>query len=380
LVTNEVYLVATGRPNRVPAELYIESPEFVEVKTDPDGLISRFEVRRKTEDYSSMISEVFYRDPLEYRFFNKDRTAEIWQIKGFNTRKTLRGRSKLSSAVYEIEQYLQAAIHNLSLLENGVRSTGAFTTDEPLTDEQFMRLRDQIYANQAGSENAGKSIILEGGMDYKEMSMSPKDMDFEKLKQSTTEAIFRRYKIPLALVSTDSMAESTMEVSQLMLYDNVVLPLAHRLLAEVTQFLAPRFSMSEDAKVVPFEEDITALQIRRIKEIKNKKETGVHTVDEIRKDMGDEPLPDGKGAVLYIPQNLVPIGEPRPATGTGLQGRDNRQPEGDIDMESDTLTDDERMKTTRVGFISILKQQVDIKGERIFTDAEIYKFADEEGL
>ncbi len=378
LITNEVYFIATGRENRAPAELYIESPEYIEVKTDSSGLINRIEVRRQPSDHQSSYFETFFRSDKDYRFFNKDRTAEIWQVKGFNTRKTLRGRSKMSSAVYEIEQYLQAAIHNLGLLKNGVRSTGAFSVEEHLTDEQFNRLRDQINQNQAGANNAGKSIILEGGMEYTEMSISPKDMDFEKLKQSTTEAIFRRYKIPLALVSTDHMAESTMEASMLMLYDIVILPLAERLLAELTRFLAPRFNLGENDKLVPFLDDISALQIRRVKQVKNKKETGVHTVDEIRESMGDDPLPNGKGKELYIPTNLVKIGETQQKPGG--QGLDGRQPRGDDDMQSDTPTDNERLKTTRSKFVAILKQQVDKKDVRTFTDEEIYKLADEEGL
>ncbi len=374
LTTNEVYFVATGRLNRAPSELTIESPEFVDVKTDTDGVIDKFIIRK-----NGRVVETFFRADREYRFFNKTNSAEIWQVKGFNTSRNVRGRSKLSSAVYEIEQYLQAAIHNLSLLENGVRTTGAFTADEPLTDEQFDRLRDQINENQAGARNAGKSIILEGGMDYKEMSLSPKEMDFEKLKQSTTEAIFKRYKIPLALVSTDHMAEATMDASMLMLYDIVVLTIAERLFAELTRFLAPRFSLSEDERIVPYKKDIQALQIRTVKEVKNKKETGVHTIDEIREAMGDEPLPDGKGKDLYIPRNMVKIGEENlGAPGTGVQGADNRQKPGDADMDSDTPTDNERVKMTRGTFVAILKNQVDLKGVRRYTDIEIEEFANEE--
>lgn len=375
LATNEVYFIATGTSGRPPAELSIASPEEIEVKVDSDGVITKFIFRR-----SSRIVETFFRASNEYRFFNSDKTAEIWQVKGFNTKRTIRGRSKLSSAVYEIEQYLQASIHNLSLLENGVRSTGAFTSEEPLTDEQFDRLRAQIVESQSGSQNAGRSIILEGGMDYTEMSMTPKDMDFEKLKQSTTEAIFKRYKIPLALVSTDHMAESTMEASMLILYDIVVLSIADRLFAELTRFLAPRFNMPDTDKIVPFLEDISALQIRRVKETKNKKETGVFTTDEIRKSMGAEPLPDGKGKVLYIPRNLIAIGEEVQTAGTGVQGSDNRQAPGDEDMESDTPTDNERVKTTRENFVSILKQQICPKGNRTYTDEEIKELADNEGL
>jgi len=383
LITNEVYLIATGAVDKAPAEVYVESPVNVDVKVDTDGVINRFDVSR-----GSMSKEVFTRTPSGYRFFNASKTAEIWQIKGFNSGETHRGKSKLNSATYEIEQYLQCSIHNLSLLQNGVRSSGAFLFDEALTEEQFDRLREQIRASNSGSNNAGSSIILEGGGGYKEMSISPKDMDFPTLKKTTTEAIFRRYKVPLALVSTESMAESTMETSSLMLYDNAVLPMARRLLAEITRFLGPRFKMPDNQRLIPFMDDITALQIRRIKEVKNKKEVGVFTVNEIRNVMGAEGVGDD-GDDVYIASNLVKLGLEKEVvspsslnnpSGVGQVGVDNRQTPGDEDMESDTPTDNVRMKTSRSGFIAILKQQVDFKGNRTFTDEEILVLADEEGL
>ena len=376
LITNEVYLIATGAVNRAPAEVYVISPVNVEVKVDADGVINRFEMNRGTGG-----KEVFTRAAKGYRFFNADSTAEIWQIKGFNSGDTSRGKSKLNSAHYEIEQYLQCSAHNLSILNNGVRSSGAFLAEGALTDEQFDRLREQL-TSKSGADNAGKNLILEGGLGYKEMSISPKDMDFATLKKTTTEAIFRRYKIPLALVSTESMAEATMETSSLMLYDNAVLPVARRLLAEITRFLGPRFDVKDDSMIAPFMDNITALQIRRIKEVKNKKEVGVFTINEIRGVMGEEGI-GAEGDIVYIASNLVPAGaesQQADPAASGQVGIDGRQPAGDIDMESDTPTDDAKLKTSRSGFIAILKQQVDLNKNRTFTDEEIVALADQEGL
>jgi len=380
LVTNEVFLVATGRPDREPAEVFVKSPENVDVRIDSFGMIDRFTLR---EDHK--IVEYFYRDDSTYRFYNKDKTAEIWQIKGFSTRRSYRGKSKLSAVRLQVEQFIASARHNLSVIHTGVRASGAFTVEDSLTDEQFDRLRNQIQQNQSGEDNAGKSIILESGMGFKEMSFNPKDMDFGRLTRETEQAVFKRYRIPLALVTTDQMAESTMEISALMLYDNCVIPLSKRLFAEVGKFLGPRFGMADDEKIVPYIDDITALQIRRVKEVKNKKEIGVFTTDEIRAPMGAEPLPNGDGEPLLVPQNLTPIDRlinpPEPVDiGTGQVGQDNRQPEGDEDMESDTYTDDQRMKMTRNNFVTILKAQMDNKGQRLYNDKEIEEIADREGF
>lgn len=367
LVTNEVYLVATGDPKREPAELMVVSPELVEIKKDKKGFVNKIEVRR---EMSNKIT--FTRSEDQFRFFNKEGNAEIWQIKGFDTRQTGRGRSKLNSAIYEVEQYLQCAIHNLSLLENGLTTSGAFTADDGLSDEQYDRLREQSTFKQEGSNNAGKILILENGMKYVEMGMSPKDMDFKELKKGTEQSIFKRFKIPLALISTEHMAEATMAESKLILYDNVILPLAKRLFDEISRFLGPRFDLKENERLVPFMDKITALQIRRVKEIKDKKETNVFTINEIRELTGQDPVEGGDA--VYIASNLVPAGtSPVNPFDTRLN---NSNPNDDEDDEDSA----EVIKTTRETFINILKLQVDLKGNRTYTDKEINKFADEENL
>lgn len=369
LAANEVYIVATGAINRPPAELLVISPEQVDVKRNKDGFIGRIEVQKEGGG-----KEIFERSETKFRFYNKEDDAEIWQIKGFNSKQTGRGRSKLNSVAYEVEQYLQCAIHNLALLENGVRASGAFVADGDLSEEQFLRLKQEADEKYSGSLNAGKPMVLEGGMKWLEMSINPKDMDFPTLKKGVMSSIFTRYKIPEALVSTEHMARATMEESKLNLYDNAVLPFANRMFAEITAFLAPRFNMKENELIIPNLDDITALEIRRTKALKNKKELGVLTINEMREEIGEGRIVEG-GDIVYIPGNLIPAG-----TSVEQNSDQDENTEPPEERTPTSPTDAEEAKTTREGFIKILKSQVDVKGNRSFNDKDIERIADEEGL
>ena len=47
-----------------------------------------------------------------------------------------------------------------------------------MSPEQFERLKQELQDGLAGAKNAGRPLLLDGGLDWKPLSMSPKDMDF----------------------------------------------------------------------------------------------------------------------------------------------------------------------------------------------------------
>ena len=355
LVTDEAYMIAMGSAGRPPSEIILVSPSIVDVKKGRDGFITQIGVQRTTG-----AREIFKRSETEFRFFTSDDNAEIWQIKGFNSQQNGRGKSKLNSLSPEIDQYIETAMHNLATLRNGLRPSGALqqTKDQdPLTDDQFERLREQVEQFYSGTENSGNALILEGGLEFKEMSINPKDMDFLNLQRTVTTAIFNRYKIPLPLINPDKMTLANMESAKLNLYDNAVLPFANRMFAEITRFLAPRFGLSEDTQIIPWQDKITALQVRRNQELKVKKDLEILTINEIRTQIGLDSIAEG-GDVVYIPNNLVPAGT----------------------TEEDIQENQEESKTTRESFTRLMKGQMDFKGNRSFTDEVIDQIADDEGL
>lgn len=380
LICNEVYMVATGNVNKPPAELLVISPEHIVVKKDADGFINQINIQR-----DGMGTEIFKRADTQYRFYNKDQTAEIWQIKGFSARgdnvvsnsdfnggnniTSSRGRSKLSSICREINQYIEVATHNLATLDNGMLPSGTLTAPEgaTLTDEQFERIRSQVVNFYSGAKNAGKVLILDNGMVFTPLNINAKDMDFKELIKSVTTTIFNRYKIPLPLVNAENMTLANMATAKLNLYDNCVIPLANRLLRELTLFLAPRFKLGENDLIIANLDQVSALQPRRNEQLKVKKELNIYTINELRADSGDLAIAEG-GDIVYIANNLVPAGTDMTVA------------------QSNTLVDvtpvEKQINTiaTRKQFIAIMQKQIDVKGNRNFTDDEINKMADNEGL
>lgn len=205
----------------------------------------------------------------------------------------LYGMPKIMPIWYEIEQYINSSAHNLSLLRRGARVSGAVTSDMKLDDDEFMRLNEQVDRFYSGSTNAGRVMILESGMQFQEMSLSNKDMDFLELKKNVTNTIYMALKIPLPLVNIEHSTQSNMENSLLSLYDNAVMPLLKRIYFELTNFLMPRYPNLQGLEINYSPDEITALQPRRTQNLLNIRQTGVLTINEIRAIMGYEPLQGG---------------------------------------------------------------------------------------
>lgn len=385
LITNEAYIIATGNINRPPAELLVVSPEFIEIRMNKDGFLGQINVQRPGADL-----QVFKRSDTSYRFFTNDNLAEIWQIKGFSALGnalynnsdviggssivSARGRSKLSSIHREINQYIEVAKHNLSTLDNGLLPSGTITMPEnsTLDDDQFERVRSQIVDYYSGAENAGKVLILDNGMIFTPMGISPKDMDFKELTKQVSTTIFNRYKVPLPLVNAENMTLANMEVAKLNLYDNCVTPLANRLFRELTNFLGERFKLKPDDLLAADVSNIPALQLRHSEQLKNKKELGIYTINEMREQDGMPRIAEG-GDIVYINSRQMPAGaEP---VNTASIDKVNAEP---IDV-----TPAKKMisqLTTRKQFTQIMQEQKDKMGNRLISDDDIDAIADSEGL
>ena len=97
-----------------------------------------------------------------------------------------------------------AAAWNRALLENAARPSGALVFDASdgggLTAEQFDRLKGELLAAYQGSANAGRPMVLEGGLKWQSLALSPAEMDFAELKAAAARDIALAFGVPPMLL------------------------------------------------------------------------------------------------------------------------------------------------------------------------------------
>ena len=164
--------------------------------------------------------------------------------------------SPIEAAASAIDLHNAAARWNKALLDNSARPSGAlvYSNGQHMTAEQFERLKSELEASFQGTRNAGRPLLLEGGLDWKAMSLSPRDLDFMEAKHAAAREIALAIGVPPMLLGIpgDNTYANYAEANRAF-WRQTVLPLVQRTSRALTLWLTPaygtdfRFSPDLDA-------------------------------------------------------------------------------------------------------------------------------------
>jgi len=155
------------------------------------------------------------------------------------------GFPPLEAAAFAVDVHNASGAWNKALLDNAARPSGAlvYGGGQPLTEEQFQRLKVDLAAAHGGQENAGRPLLLEGGLDWKPMSMSPAEMDFISGKHAAAREIALAFGVPPQLLGIPGDSTySNYKEANLAFWRGTVAPLAQRTARALTAWLEPKFS------------------------------------------------------------------------------------------------------------------------------------------
>jgi HK97 family phage portal protein len=175
------------------------------------------------------------------------------------------GLSPIEAAASAIDIHNAASRWNKALLDNSARPSGALvytSRDGNLTTEQYDRLKSELETGFQGAGNAGRPLLLEGGLDWKSMSMSPKDLDFMEAKHGAAREIALALGVPPMLLGIpgDNTFSNYQEANRTF-WRQTVLPLVQRTTDAFSEWLAP--SGSGTLRFAADLDDIAALNDER---------------------------------------------------------------------------------------------------------------------
>jgi HK97 family phage portal protein len=161
----------------------------------------------------------------------------------------------MQAAAVAIDVHGAASAWSKALLDNAARPSGAIVYRGPdgqgsLSEEQYDRLVHEIEMNHQGARNAGRPMLLEGGLDWKPMGFSPSDMEFQKTKEAAAREIAIAFGIPPMLIGIPGDATyANYQEANRAFYRLTVLPLAGKVLADVSHWLSGFLGAVVEVKV-----------------------------------------------------------------------------------------------------------------------------------
>ena len=235
---------ASGRP----VELFALRPDRVKVVAASDGWPYAYEY---------IVGSETVRIPIE----DEDGWPAIIHIKAMHPLDDHMGAGALAAAHQAVMIHNAAAEWNRALLENAARPSGAMIYDTGdgagLTRDQFDRLKSELETAFSGAGNAGRPMLLDGGLKWQSMALTPADMDFATLKSAAARDIALAFGVPPMLLGLpgDNTYSNYREANRA-LWRLTLLPLASKLFSALSEGLAPWFV---DARLSVDLDQVTAL-------------------------------------------------------------------------------------------------------------------------
>lgn len=185
--------------------------------------------------------------------------AEVLHLGLFHPLDDQYGFAPLEAAAEALDIHNAASGWNKALLDNAARPSGALIAGggQPLTDTQFRRLKGELESNFQGAQNAGRPLVLDGGLEWKPMALTPAEMDFLGLKEAAARDIALAFGVPPQLLGIpgDNTYASLAEANKA-LWRHTIVPLVKRVVDDLSFWLSPAF---EGARLVPDFEHVEAL-------------------------------------------------------------------------------------------------------------------------
>ena len=323
MLSGNSYMLRITGMRGVPKELHLLRPDRIEIKGTHGGVFP--------EKYDYSVNGILKQS---YEVDQENGFSDVKQVKLWHPMDDFYGCSPLTAAAMEVDQHNSATRHNINLLENGARPSGAVIfkpKDDAgysvqLSESQRQQLLTDLNSRFAGSKNAGRPLLLEGDFDWREMGLSPKDMDFLNMKHMSATDIALCFGVPSQLVGVpDSQTYSNVAEARLALYEETIIPYLRKVESDINEWLIPQYQ-----EEIVFEYDIDGIpalsERRRIiyQNVIGAVDKGIMTRNEAREAVGLSPI-DGADDLL-VPANLFALNdgkvpeaeEPTPAEDVDL--------------------------------------------------------------
>jgi HK97 family phage portal protein len=227
MLNGNAYIEAVPGPGAVPGELHVLRSDRMALVPGADGWPVAY-------DYTV--------GNRAHRFDMTGVTKPVCHLKAFHPLDDHYGLSPFQAAAAAVDVHNAASAWSKALLDNAARPSGAIVVkgsdgQGSLSEEQYDRLVAEMEAHHQGARNAGRPMLLEGGLDWKPMGFSPSDMEFQKTKEAAAREIAMAFGVPPMMLGVpgDATYANYAEANRAF-YRLTVIPLAQKVMADLSHW------------------------------------------------------------------------------------------------------------------------------------------------
>lgn len=218
------------------------------------------------------------------------------------------GKSPLEAHRDTIGAGLAGSDYMSNLLKNGAHIPGFLATDQKLSQDAADRMRKSWKSRYSGAANAGNTPVLEMGMKYVPLSLSPTDAKYIEHAALTNQDISRIFRVPLHMLGDLERATfSNIENQSREFVQNTIRPWVKRWESELRDKLIPQRNAGRVAFRFNLDSLLRGDTTSRAKLLSEYMKWGILNKNEARKLEGFNPTDDDEGNVFLTPVNMAPM-------------------------------------------------------------------------
>jgi len=251
--------------------------------------------------------EVFIK---EYKFRKDDGTEEtfdpneIIHLKIPSPLDTYRGVSSLAPTQIRVQTEEYATRHQRDLFLNDARPSALITSDRKLNKKQKAELQASWEQKHKGVGKSSKVGILEGGLKYQQLSLTPQQLDFIESLKFLRDDILVAFKVPKPIVAIlDDVNRANSETALAIFLGETIKPLVSKITEKLNEQLIS-LEYGEEY-ILGFKDPSPQNREMLLKEYQAGVDNWI-TPNEIRQEIGKDPVEGGD--TLLRPMSLSPIG------------------------------------------------------------------------
>ncbi|MBT0957067.1 phage portal protein [Alphaproteobacteria bacterium KMM 3653] len=228
LLSGNGYVEAVGEAG-LPLELHVLRSDRMAVVPGRDGWPAGYEYKVGAK---------------AHRFVLDEGPSPVCHIKTFHPQDDHYGMSPMSAAAVAVDVHNSASRWSKALLDNAARPSGAIVYrgadgQSQLSPDQYDRLLSEMETHHQGARNAGRPMLLEGGLDWKQMGFSPSDMEFQQTKEAAAREIATAFGVPPMMLGIPGDATyANYQEANRAFYRLTVLPLASKVCGALSNWFA----------------------------------------------------------------------------------------------------------------------------------------------
>ena len=215
------------------------------------------------------------------------------------------GKSRLARARETFGGALATERYAGSTFRNGASMSGILSHPEHIGEEASKNLRESFKATYSGADKAGEVAVLEEGLKWQQISVSPDDAQMLESRRFSVEALARIFRVPPPVIG-DFQGGNYSSISEVgrWFYSHCIMPWLTKWERQIERSLFS--ALSRRSLEVEFDADLLLRSdmLTRFQAYRIAREIGVYNANELRKFEKQNPRTDPAGEEYFAPANM----------------------------------------------------------------------------